>query len=266
MSKIKKSAAVILTLITLLTLIFALAGCNTNLGEDDAWKEFDNALTESKQYLQRKNYYVKYRYKEGDVTITQKLNVAFDYSYIEDWEDFVVADKGVEKASKIKTDYYNTYFGYSLKSGVKAKKAAKEDYKLGYIADKTFYQGMQEDDFFNLKAGDTLNGKILTADEEIYKYTLAYALGTLDGVDRNSARIVSAVKNGAVTTLKIIVDDGSLYYGKYNNENNCLIVQMTVGRITKISSADANEPTYFINYAGPKFSLQSYDDEKITMA
>ncbi|MDE6605200.1 MAG: hypothetical protein K2K85_04170 [Clostridia bacterium] len=260
----KKILTSILVLIIVLSIAFAFAGCNAKLDAQEAWQTFADALAESKNYTQGKDYYIKYRYKEGDVTITQKLNVAYGNSYIDGWDDFVIADRGVEKASKIKTDYYNSYFGYSLRSGVKAKKADKEDYKLGYIADNTFIEGMQAEEFFNLKAGDTLNGKILTADEEVCKYTLAYALSTLDGIDSESAKIVSAVKNGAVTTLQIVVEDESLYYGKYNADSKCLIVQITVGRITKISCADANEPVFFINYAGPKFSLPNYDGEKIT--
>ncbi|MDE6474138.1 MAG: hypothetical protein K2L70_03480 [Clostridia bacterium] len=262
----KKILITFLVIITVLSIMFAFAGCNVQLNESEAWETFADALKESQKYLQDENYLVKYRYKEGDVTITQKLNVAYGNQYIDGWDDFIVADKGVEKASKIKTDYYNTYYGYSLKSGVKAKKSTKEDYKLGYLADNTFYEGMQVEEFFNLKAGDTLYGKVLTADEEIYRYTLSYALGTLDGIDSNSAKIVSAIKNGAVTTLQIVVEDESLYYGKYNAQSNCLIVQITVGRITKISCADANEPIYFINYAGPKLSLASYDSDKITLA
>ncbi|MDE7349377.1 MAG: hypothetical protein K2N53_06920 [Clostridia bacterium] len=262
----KKILITVLVIITVLSITFAFTGCNVQLNDSEAWETYANALKESQKYLQGEGYYVKYRYKEGDVTITQKLNVSYGNQYIDGWDDFIVADKGVEKASKIKTDYYNTYYGYSLKSGVKAKKATQEDYKLGYIADKTFYEGMQADEFFNLKAGDTLYGKVLTADEEIYRYTLSYALGTLEGIDSGSAKIISAVKNGSVTTLQIVVEDESLYYGKYSSASNCLIVQITVGRITKISSADANEPIFFINYVGPKLSLQSYDSDKLTIA
>lgn len=262
----KKILTAALVLITLLSIVFAFAGCNSKLNDSEAWYTFADALEESNKYIQDKNYLVKYRYKEGDVTITQKLNVAYGNSYIDGWDDFIVADKGVEKASKIKTDYYNTYYGYSLKSGVKAKKSTKGDYKLGYLADNTFYEGMQTEEFFNLKSGDTLYDKVLTADEEIYRYTLSYALGTLEGIDSSSAKIISAVKNGAVTTLQIVVEDESLYYGKYNSEHNCLVVQITVGRITKISCADISEPIYFINYAGPKLSLASYDSDKITLA
>ena len=57
------------------------------------------------------------------------------------------ADRGVVKESKISTDYSNTYFGYSLKSDVKPKKSTKEDYKLGYIIDKKFVEGISASDF-----------------------------------------------------------------------------------------------------------------------
>ncbi len=255
----RRTIIAFLILIVLTAGLAMLAGCNVSLNIDDAWQDYQEALTESMKYLDGKNYFVKYRYKEGDLTITQKLNVAYGNSYIDGWDDFIVADRGVVKESKISTDYSNTYFGYSLKSDVKPKKSTKEDYKLGYIIDKKFVEGISASDFLALKVGDTVDGKTITADEENYKYTLSYALGTLDGINRDSADIISAVKNGSVTTLKLVVKDSSLYYGKYNSEQNCLIVQLTVGRITKIYSSNANDGIYFINYAGPKISLQAYD-------
>lgn len=257
----KRYIAIILTLIMVVSLVVALCGCKVQLSGDDAWSEFDKALAESNKYLEGKDYLIKYRYKEGETTITQKLNVSYTNSNMKDWKEFVIADRGVEKASKIKTDYSNTYFGYSLKSGVKAKKAKKEDYKLGYITGKTFLEGMDANQFFELKKDDIVNGKKLTADEEIYKYTLSYVLGTLDGINKDSAKIISAVKNGSVVTFKIVINDSAHHYGKYNKDSNCLIVQTTVGRVTKIYSANADGPVYYINYAGPKFTLPNYNGE-----
>lgn len=259
----KKIVIVSLIVIFALTSLLAFAGCNSKLDENDAWEAFNSALAKSEEHLQNKgNYFIKCRYngkndKGESAVITQKLNVVYGNSNIKDWEDFVVADRGVEKASKFTTDYLNSYFGYSLKSGVKAKKATKEDYALGYFNTKGVFTASDNvQDFFNLKAGDTYNGNTIDEDTETYKYTLEYALGTLDGINQDTADIISAEKSGNVVTLKIVL--------KLTGASP-VIVRITVGRISKISYEDANLPIYFINYAGPNLTLASYDkklDEK----
>lgn len=256
----KRIIVVCLLIFTVVGSLFAFSGCSSQIGIDEGWKEFDKALTASREYLQGKDYLIKYRYKEStDMTITQKLNVSYTNKYIDGWYGFVVVNKSVEKASKLKTDYVNSYFGYSLKSSVKPKEAKKEDYKMGYFNSAgKFFESNSTEEFFGLKQGDTFCGNAITDDYEINKYTMNYALDTLLGIDKDNAELKSADKRGAVITLKFIVKADGLYYSGYNSDSNCLVVRITVGRISKISSSDESKPSYYINYAGPKLSLPSY--------
>ena len=256
----KKYVLTALLILAIISCLFAFAACNKQLSEEEAWEAYENALAASKEYINSRNYFIKYKYKDGDMTITQKLNVSYGNDNIDGWEDFVVVNKGVEKASKITTTYVNSYYGYSLKSGVKHKKETKEDYKVGYINnDGDFYEDSDIDSLFGLKSGDSYNGSVFGADEDIEKYTMGYVLGTLDGIGRDSVKLISANKNGAIITLSFLVEAEGLYYSGYNTDGNCLTVRITADRITKICSSDENAPAYFINYAGPKFSLPSYD-------
>ena len=251
----KKIVIISLIVILALTSLLAFAGCNSKLDENDAWEAFNNAMAKSQEHLQNKgNYFIKYRYngkndKGESAVITQKLNVVYGNSNIKDWEDFYVAHRGVEKASKFNTDYINTYFGYSLKSGVKAKKATKDDYKFGYFNSKGIFSESNVD-MFALKAGETIEGNEINEDTQTYNLTLEYALNTLKDINQETAEITSAEKSGNVVTLKIVLNTA---------EASPIIVRITVGRISKISYEDPNLPVYFINYAGPKLTLASYD-------
>lgn len=265
----KKVIVVLLIAILAIASILSLAGCTSKVEEQAAWEAYEKAMSNSAEHLQNNgSFFIKYRYngqnsKGEKAVITQKLNVVYGNSNIKDWKDFVVVDKGVEKAARYTTDYLNTYFGYSLKSGVKAKNAKREDYALGYFNTKGEFSNSENvEDLFNLEAGTSYNGNEINADTEIKKYTLAYALGTLDGINRESADLISAEKRGNVLTLKLKVKAEGLFYSNYNQDSNCLVVRITLNRISKISSADDSLPIYFINYAGPKLTLASYDAKK----
>ena len=135
----KKVIVVLLIAILAIASILSLAGCTSKVEEQAAWEAYEKAMANSAEHLQNNgSYFIKYRYngqnsKGEKAVVTQKLNVVYGNSNIKDWNDFVVVDKGVEKAARYTTDYLNTYFGYSLKSGVKAKNAKREDYALGYF-------------------------------------------------------------------------------------------------------------------------------------
>ena len=135
----KKVIVVLLIAILAISSILSLAGCTSKVEEQAAWEAYEKAMANSAEHLQNNgSYFIKYRYngqnsKGEKAVVTQKLNVVYGNSNIKDWNDFVVVDKGVEKAARYTTDYLNTYFGYSLKSGVKAKNAKREDYALGYF-------------------------------------------------------------------------------------------------------------------------------------
>ncbi|MDE5616740.1 MAG: hypothetical protein K2I78_03030 [Clostridia bacterium] len=258
----KKLITLIIAVLVISTLAVCLTGCNVKMAAEDAWTEYDEAIAESLTYAEGKDYYVKYKYKDeaSGATVTQKLNVTYVNSYIDDWDEYILVNRQAEKSYTANTEYVTTYYGYALKSGVKARKSTKEDYFKGYFysvkdGDKTVNVNANlenDEEFFSLKAGDSVDGKQITADEEIAKYTLANVLATLDGLNKDTAELLSATKNGTVVTLNLAVKDSEQYYGKYNDKDNSLTVQITKGRITKISNSDG---TYFINYAGPKINL-----------
>lgn len=271
----KKFGAVLLIIVLTASLLCCFAGCNQTLDIEDAWAEYAEAYNESLTYTQGKSYFVKYKYKikdgNQDVTITQKLNVVYGNRYIDGWEDFITVDKGVEKAYLTRTDYTNSYYGFALKSGVKAKKATKDDYKQGFWRERIVEENgkkkkvydryeLDQESYFALKAGDQVGDKQVTEDEEVYKYTLEYALSTLEGIDATKAEIMSASKRGIVLTINLKINDSDHVYGKYNSDSDYLIVQITKGRITKISNRDGKDFAYYLNYAGPKLDLPAYSE------
>ena len=249
----KKISIIIIAVLLICTVATCLTACNAKLDSADAWSEFDGALNESKTYTSGKDYYIKYKYKTADATITQKLNVTYVNQYIDDWDDYILVNRMAEKSYIATTEYITSYYGYALNKGVKARKSTKEDYTKAYYGSKDdSVANISTEEFFALKAGDVVNGITIGEDEEVSKYTLENVLATLDGLNKDTAEILSASKSGIVVTLNLAVKDANQYYGKYNESSNSLTVQITKGRITKISNSDA---TYFINYAGPKITL-----------
>ena len=248
----KKISAIILVVLLTAIMTTCLTACNTKIDAQDAWSEFDEAIAQSLSYIDGKDYYIKYKYKDNGATITQKLNVTYVNSYINDWDDYVLVNRMAEKSYTTNTDYVTTYYGYALKKGVKPSKATKDDYIKGYFYGEDSMVEMDTAEFFALTAGDVVDGKVVTADEEVLKYTLASVLATLNGLNKDTCELLTATKNGTVISLDIAVKDNDQYYGKFNEAGNSLTVQITKGRITKISNADE---TYYINYAGPKISL-----------
>ena len=248
----KKISAVLLVVLLMGIMTMCLTACNAKMDAQDAWTAYDEAISESLSYVNGKDYYIKYKYKDDGATVTQKLNVTYVNSYIDDWDDYVLVNRMAERSYTTNTEYVTTYYGYALKKGVKANKATKDDYIKGYFRGEDSAVAMETWEFFALTLGDVVDGKTVTADEEVFKYTLASVLATLDGLNKDTGELLSATKNGSVISLDIAVKDANQYYGKFSQAGNSLAVQITKGRITKISNADG---TYYINYAGPKINL-----------
>lgn len=245
----KRIIAFVILVITVCALTFSLAACNTQLGFDEGVSELLQAIQTSSE---ARTWYTKYDVKNDGVTTTYKLNVARGNEKLE-WDEFILAKFDTEVKTSAETKRTSVTFGHSLRSGADTKNPAREDYRLSYFytgADsKTHVADMTEQEFFAMDA--------------IAPYTLENLLSGMKGITAEDIEPVDsvpfAVKSGVVITLSFRITDPSFAYSAYNGDDY-LVVRITSGRISKISSAKGGL-NISINYQGPNIKLGNYDSK-----
>ncbi len=253
----KKKIAIILVCVLSLTLIFAMAGCGTDLSKEDGIKALETAImnTEAATTFNVRTIVVKDAHNSTEYQ--------YDVFGTDSARFTTVTNEGTN------TTYDHKYFGKSLKSGVKAKKATDADWKVCIFQDSKKFK--------NEKKEEIVKWKVTEAKFEDFANIDIVKQNDLDVVADKAEKVLEEMKAGnltadycktigRVTTIKFnnigkeLGDELGISAAK-DGKNYPLLIEITNEKISKFIDNSENPKTkHLISYQGPKVVLPNWDN------